>query len=262
MRKGRDRNRVRAPRTASRDTRTEYPLPFSSRMWSGGQENTCVGPRQPDTVRPSALDAKGFDGRRACAPRPAARRSRPDSRHQRSPEGRLDHRDHQRTYRARRRVRDHSSPAAAGYARTLPERPGRHHGGGYGRCRTCGRTRRAHTCLQIRPEGGFAQRPQPVIFLLIKNPEQPRDRTPTRRHASRLLHFHVSADSLPPVAPEMPVSTDHSVYPLAAHAGDAAGVRSRPVLGHLKDLHTERRRRGLSYEGQVSVWAGLNRGIL
>ena len=69
MRKGRDRNRVRAPRTASRDTRTEYPLPFSSRMWSGGQENTCVGPRQPDTVRPSALDAKGFDG---------AERARPD----------------------------------------------------------------------------------------------------------------------------------------------------------------------------------------
>ena len=43
---------------------------------------------------------------------------------------------------------------------------------------------------------------------------------------------------------------------------DRAGVRSRPVLGHLKDLHTERRRCGLSYEGQVSVWAGLNRGIL
>ena len=38
-------------------------------------------------------------------------------------------------------------------------------------------------------------RPQPVIFLLIKNPEQLRDRTPTRRHASRLLHFHVSADN-------------------------------------------------------------------
>ena len=32
-------------------------------------------------------------------------------------------------------------------------------------------------CLQNRPEGGFAQRPQPVIFLLIKNPEEPRDRT-------------------------------------------------------------------------------------
>ena len=47
----------------------------------------------------------------------------------------------------------------------------------YGRGRTCGRTRRAHTCLQNRPEGGFAQRPQPIIFLLIKNPDEPRDRT-------------------------------------------------------------------------------------
>ena len=61
--------------------------------------------------------------------------------------------------------------------RTLPESPGRHHGGGYGRARTCGRTRRAHTCLQNRPEGGFAQRPQPIIFLLIKKPDEPRDRT-------------------------------------------------------------------------------------
>ena len=91
-------------------------------------------------------------------------------------------------------VRRYPGPHLRLPTRTLPERPGRHHGGGYGRCRTCGRKRRAHTCLQIRPEGGFAQRPQPVIFLLIKNPEQPRDRTPTRRHASRLLHFHVSAD--------------------------------------------------------------------
>ena len=32
-------------------------------------------------------------------------------------------------------------------------------------------------CLQNRPEGGFAQRPQPVIFLLIKNPKKPKDRT-------------------------------------------------------------------------------------
>ena len=54
-------------------------------------------------------------------------------------------------------------------------------------------------CLQNRPEGGFAQRPQPVIFLLIKNPEEPRDRTDAttrvqicalsreRRHATRRL---------------------------------------------------------------------------
>ena len=52
-------------------------------------------------------------------------------------------------------------------------------------------------CLRNRPEGGFAQRPQPVIFLLIKNPEEPRDRTDAttrvqicalsreRRHTSR-----------------------------------------------------------------------------
>ena len=39
------------------------------------------------------------------------------ARHQRSPEGRLDHRDHQRAYRARCRVRDHTSPAGSRYAR-------------------------------------------------------------------------------------------------------------------------------------------------
>jgi len=51
-------------------------------------------------------------------------------------------------------------------------------------------------CVQNRPEGGFAQRPQPVIFLLIKNLTHS-ETTPTRRHASRLVHFHVSADNYP-----------------------------------------------------------------
>ncbi len=36
---------------------------------------------------------------------------------------------------------------------TLPERPGRHHGRGYGRCRTYGRTRRVHT-MRAKPPGG------------------------------------------------------------------------------------------------------------
>ena len=43
--------------------------------------------------------------------------------------------------------------------RTLSETPRQHHGRGYGRCRGCGRTRRAHTRLQNHPEGGFAQAP-------------------------------------------------------------------------------------------------------
>ena len=56
--------------------------------------------------------------RRAAGPWPAAARCRPPrARHQRSPEGRLDHRDHQRAYRARCRVRDHTSPAGSRYAR-------------------------------------------------------------------------------------------------------------------------------------------------
>ena len=38
------------------------------------------------------------------------------------------------------------------------------------------------------------KRPQPVIFLLIKNPNNS-ETAPTQRHASRLLHFHVSVDS-------------------------------------------------------------------
>ena len=49
----------------------------------------------------------------------ARRRSvqRANARHPRSPEGRLDHRDHQRASRARQGVRDQSSPAVLRYAR-------------------------------------------------------------------------------------------------------------------------------------------------
>ena len=46
------------------------------------------------------------------------------ARHQRSREGRLDHRDHQRAYRARCRVRDLASPAVSRYARLhAPDAP-------------------------------------------------------------------------------------------------------------------------------------------
>ena len=55
-------------------------------------------------------------------------------------------------------VQSGPSPTSASI-RTLSETPNQHHGRGYGRCRRCGRTRRAHTCLQNRPEGGFAQAP-------------------------------------------------------------------------------------------------------
>ena len=40
------------------------------------------------------------------------------------------------------------------------------------------------------------KRPQPVIFLLTKNPKNPKT-VPTLRHASRLAHFHVTANSSP-----------------------------------------------------------------
>ena len=62
------------------------------------------------------------------------------------------------------RVRRHPGPHLRLPTGTLPERPGRHHGRGYGRCRTHGRTRRVHKMLAKPPEGGFAQRPQPIIF--------------------------------------------------------------------------------------------------
>ena len=58
--------------------------------------------------------------------------------------------------------------------RTLSETPRPHHGRGYGRCRRCGRTRRAHTCLQNRPEGGFAQAPTARQLLVDHTPEEPR----------------------------------------------------------------------------------------
>ena len=41
-----------------------------------------------------------------------------NARHQRSLEGRLDHRDRQRAYRARRRVTDHTSPAPPAIGQT------------------------------------------------------------------------------------------------------------------------------------------------
>ena len=58
--------------------------------------------------------------------------------------------------------------------RTLSETPRPHHGRGSGRCRRCGRTRRAHTCLQTRPEGGFAQAPTARQLLVDHTPEEPR----------------------------------------------------------------------------------------
>ena len=58
--------------------------------------------------------------------------------------------------------------------RTLSETPRPHHGRGYGRCRRCGRTRRAHTCLRNRPEGGFAQAPTARQLLVDHTPEEPR----------------------------------------------------------------------------------------
>ena len=43
--------------------------------------------------------------------------------------------------------------------------------------RRCGRTRRAHTCLQNRPAGGFAQAPTARHLPVDQEPEEPKDRT-------------------------------------------------------------------------------------
>ena len=52
-----------------------------------------------------------------------------------------------------------------------------------GRGRTCGRTRRAHTCLQNRPEGGFAQAPTAHHLLVDQKPR--RTQRPNRRDDTR-----------------------------------------------------------------------------
>ena len=95
-----------------------------------------TSPSAPSAKRPAAgATASSRSVRRAtvghayCAVRCrtlARRRSvqAAKARHQRSREGRLDHRDHQRAYRARCRVRDHSSPAVSRYARLhAPDAP-------------------------------------------------------------------------------------------------------------------------------------------
>ena len=50
---------------------------------------------------------------------------------------------------------------------------------GYRRCRSRGRTDRAHRSLQNRTDRGFAQRPQPVILVLCLKKEK--DSNPTRQ---------------------------------------------------------------------------------
>ena len=82
--------------------------------------------------------------------RTSARAAR--GRHQRSPEGRLDHRDHQRALRARRRVMDQSSAAPVGPVTLPPVAPP------LGQCVRCGRRSRWITWSTARarpiPEDG------------------------------------------------------------------------------------------------------------
>jgi hypothetical protein len=62
---------------------------------------------------------------------------------------------------------------------------------GYGRCRSRGRTERAHRCLEISLENArFPQRPQPFPFL-----QKNKDEKQLRRRWSRFTRFQVSADT-------------------------------------------------------------------
>ena len=80
--------------------------------------------------------------------------------------------------------------------------------------------------MQNRPEGGFAQRPQPIIFLLIKNPDEPRDRTDvtTRVQTSSLSRECRQA------APRLALARFHWVNgdTDAAEAAFQAAVRIEP----------------------------------
>ena len=76
------------------------------------------------------------------------------------------------------RVRMHPGPhLRLRPTRTLPERPGQHHGRGYGRCRTYGRTRRVHTMLAKPPGGRFRTAPTARHLPVDQKPDALRDRT-------------------------------------------------------------------------------------
>ena len=54
-------------RTASGDTRTEYPLPFSCKVWSEGQENAWIGPCSSKIHPAPVCPSSRFDSARATA---------------------------------------------------------------------------------------------------------------------------------------------------------------------------------------------------
>jgi len=65
---------------------------------------------------------------------------------------------------------------------------------GYGRCRSCGRTERAHSSLENRTERGFPQRPQPLSL----NAKKKKTKTLHRR-SCRFTRFQMSADRHPTI---------------------------------------------------------------
>ena len=69
------------------------------------------------------------------------------------------------------------------------------------------------------------KRPQPVIFLLTKNPKNPKT-VPTLRHASRLAHFHVTAANI-----QHEAQTDRRARRLGGHVGRLAGQSPGSVQG-------------------------------
>jgi hypothetical protein len=95
---------------------------------------------------------------------------------------------------------------------------------GCGRCRSYGRTERAHSSLENpQQDAGFPQA-STATFSFQPEEQEPKTRTPTPRRPSRFTRFQVSADRRPQTRPvSAPTAPRHG------RGGDVGDVGSRRV---------------------------------